>query len=200
MALRFRWLAVFLLLVMLEIGWILSRFLGSFEVLVQLATIAAVMFGVYTWEKEQLRKRTDLVEQLRFWANQFYYQTKHVHKIPTEPKEKERIRVQAAETEAGLIKALARCANMIGSGENLARAVEEFMGITRELARMNEKDFLAKLKDLASCKDKINREASNYINRTFKVRFVAARQLKPFASIMLAAVVICTIVLLLLSL
>jgi hypothetical protein len=90
------------------------------------------MFAVYTWEKEQLRKRTDLVERLRFRANQFYYQTKHIQHVPTNQKERKRLQDQAAEAEAGLTKALARCVNMIGLEKPLAKAAEEFMRITRE--------------------------------------------------------------------
>jgi hypothetical protein len=193
MALGFRLFAAICIAIILEVYAIASRLGILLEILGQLPAIAAAMLVLYTWEKEQMKKRAGLVEELRVCANHFYYMS--VQQDPPNPitkKEMARIQSEAQATEVTLAEGIARSVNMIGSRTKLEKGAYDFIQELRQFSQTDfagdDRRFLSKLEELHASRDKISSGVSEFVNSNFRHRFVATRHLQ---NIILVLFIIC---------
>lgn len=162
-----------------------------FEVLVQIATVVALIFPLYSWEKERLDKRYEQVDDLRVWADHFDYMTKHFQQIPSghilgdEVKAAQGLATSAADH---LALALARCVTTIGSKSDLAIHIVDFILALRKFAMDdslpgNIPKFLSDLGTLQPFADDIGNGARAETRTRFRLRYAVPQPLLQLALI-----------------
>jgi hypothetical protein len=174
---RFLFFAAIFLLLTGETMFIAYRLGILLGILGQLPAIAAGMVALYAWEKEQLKKRADLVGELRVCTNHFHYMTFQQDPASITKEEMKRIQHDVHATEIRLAEASSRSINMIGFYSDLGTDVHDFIQKLREFPATDTRRFLSNLKELQDYATKIGIEANTCINSEFKLRYVAAQKL-----------------------
>jgi hypothetical protein len=175
---RFRALVFLAFIVFVEVFLIFLRLGGSVEVLVGAATVTALIFPLYPWEREQLDRRIRLVDEVRVCVDHFYYIGEGFQQIaPNEVKPQEigEFQRMSAEIAGRLAEALARCVALIGSDTVWATKIRSFISDLRKFAR--DEGLLGDfglfefhLKKLLPVANEIGNMTSLEIDSRFKVR------------------------------
>jgi len=169
--------AILVIVLVAAIAFMLPATYGFIAILVQIATIAALIFPVYSWGRERLDDKRELVDTIRIWADHFRFMTDHFVGMPANEVTGENVKMVqelADKTADHLAESLARAGRIV---DLTGPAYNQFILELRTFARKEEFTFPgnghlflheleSKLRPKAASVD----EATNKEIRKFEIR------------------------------